>query len=201
MPYRLTYWPKRGRAEQVRVLLNEIGAEYEDVHIAPAELSSTKGLYFGSVPMLEDGSFRLCQGPVIMSYLARKHGLAPTELQASAKADAIALGAEDLRIEYFRMFGDRAAEKQAKFVDGNWTKRWLPCFSTLLEEGGGEHFFGTAPNHADIAVFDAIDATVTWVEGAKARLENAPTVQRFYQRIATRPKIAAYLASSRRTNG
>jgi len=201
MPYKLTYWPKRGRAEQVRVLLNEIGAEYEDVPIAHADLATTKGLYFGSVPMLEDGSFHLCQGPIIVSYLARKHGLAPTDLQLAAKADAIALGAEDLRIEYFRMFGDRAAEKQAKFVDGNWTKRWLPSLAKLLEEGGGEYFFGKTPNHADIAVFDAIDATVTWVEGAKAKLAAVPSMQSFYDRVAARPKIAAYLASNRRVNG
>ena len=72
MAYRLFYWALRGRGEQIRLLLNELGQDYEDVQVTPqgdfaklkAEGAGT--LAFGSVPMLEDGDFRLVQGPVIM---------------------------------------------------------------------------------------------------------------------------------------
>jgi len=51
-------------------------------------------LYFGSVPMLADGDFKLAQGPAIMNYLGRKHGIMPGDLRAAARVDAVVLGAE-----------------------------------------------------------------------------------------------------------
>ncbi len=204
MTYRLLYWKKRGRAEQIRLLLNELGAEYEDVPVAPGEefrklqAEGPEKLYFGSVPMLEDGAFRLCQAPVILSYIARKHAIAPTNLELASKADAIVLGAEDLRMRYFSLFG-AAKEKQAKFVQGDWSTRWRPSFEGLLAIGCGEYFVGGALTHADIAVWDVLDSISTWIEGAT--LEGYPNLQRFQRAIATRPRIASYLGSERRVKG
>src|SRR4029078_1391261 len=89
---RLHYWPKRGRAEQIRVLLNELDQPYEDVHLDGEKFRELRArrprvLWFGSIPMLEDGELRLVQGPVILSYLARKHGIAPARLEDAARAD------------------------------------------------------------------------------------------------------------------
>jgi len=203
-PYRLTYWAKRGRAEQVRLLLNELDQPYEDVHVerGPAFLAlrDEGALPFGAVPVLADGDFRLAQGPVILSYLARKHGIAPTDLQAAAKADSIAWGAEDLRTRYFGLFGERAPEKQAEFVAGAWRDRWLPCLSRLLEQNGDRpSFVGGALTHADVAVWDALDAILQWVAGAS--LAGAPRLAAFYDALKARPRIAAYLSSARRPQG
>src|SRR3954466_13315295 len=104
--YRLTYWNKRGRAEQVRLLLHELDAPFADVHVGQESpelraLQDSRTLMFGSVPLLEDGAFRLNQGPIILPYPPRKHGIAPGTLQDAARADAIALVAEDLRMRYF----------------------------------------------------------------------------------------------------
>lgn len=202
--YRLTYWKKRGRGEQIRLLLAELDQPYEDVHVGGDTFHSLQSarpseLYFGSVPMLEDGDFRLCQGCAIMSYLARKHGIAPHDSRDAARADAIALGAEDLRSEYFRLFGDDTASKQERFVHARWRERWLPSFDALLEQNGGAVFAGGALSHADIAVWDAIDAVTTWVAGAT--LDEHPRVGRFFAAIKERPRIAAYLASDRRPTG
>ena len=153
MTYRLFYWAKRGRGEQVRLLLNELGQDYEDVHIPMSEefLKIKKEgpgtLYFGSVPMLQDGDFKLVQGPAIMNYLGRKHGIMPSDPQAAAKTEAMVLGAEDMRIMYFRLLGDRAVEKQAKFVNGAWKDRWLSAWDGLLKLNG-EHRLpgGQVPN-------------------------------------------------------
>ena len=132
MTYRLFYWALRGRGEQIRLLLNELDQEYEDVHvdrdqqIAVMKKEGPGTLYFGSVPMLEDGEFRLVQGPVIMNYLGRKHGLMPSELRAAARVEALVAGAEDMRMAYFRTLGEGSGEKAAKFVAGDWAERWLP---------------------------------------------------------------------------
>jgi glutathione S-transferase len=113
MTYRLFYWAKRGRGEQVRLLLNDLGQDYEDIHVAIGDEfkqmreEGPGTLYFGSVPMLQDGDFKLAQGPAIMNYLGRKHGIMPRDPQAAAKTEAMVLGAEDMRMAYFRLLAGR----------------------------------------------------------------------------------------------
>jgi glutathione S-transferase len=203
MTYRLFYWALRGRGEQVRLLLNELGADYEDVHVSKKDRFKAMRdegpgtLSFGSVPMLQDGDFTLVQGPAIMNYLGRKHGIMPEDSRAAARTEAMVLGAEDMRMAYFRSLGDGKAEKQAKLVAGAWTDRWLPAWDGLLAINGDTGYLvGPSLTQADIAVWDALDAFVTWVEGASfggfARLE------RFYESVRARPGVAAYLASDRR---
>ncbi len=176
MAYRLFYWALRGRGEQIRLLLNELEQDYEDVYVAvDADFPRLKRegpgtLYFGSVPMLQDGDFKLVQGPVIVNYLGRKHGIMPSDSRAAARTEAMVLGAEDMRMAYFRLLGDgdRAAEKRSKFVDGEWNDRWLSAWNGLLElNGGNGYLVGSSLTQADLAVWDALDAIVTWIEGAK----------------------------------
>ena len=205
MAYRYFYWALRGRGEQVRLLLNELEQDYEDVYVAKdKEFPSLKRegagtLAFGSVPMLQDGDFKLVQGPAIMNYLGRKHGIMPSDPRLAAKTEAMVLGAEDMRMAYFRILGkdDRAAEKRAKFVAGDWNDRWLSAWDGLLRlNGGNEYLVGTSLTQADVAVWDALDAIVNRIDGADfgtfARVED------FYRSVAARPAIAAYLASDRR---
>jgi len=203
MAYRLFYWALRGRGEQIRLLLNELGEAYEDIHVSKAgrfKAMRDEGpgtLSFGSVPMLQDGDFTLVQGPAIMNYLGRKHGIMPTDVRAAARTEAMVLGAEDMRMAYFRTLGDGKAEKQAKFVAGAWMERWLPAWAGALELNGDTGYLvGPSLTQADIAVWDALDAVVTWVDGAS--LAGFPRVERFYESIRVRPGIAAYLASDRR---
>jgi glutathione S-transferase len=205
MPYRLFYWALRGRGEQIRVLLNEVEHDYEDVHVTKdGGFRRLKGegpgtLYFGSVPMLEDGAFRLVQGPVIMNYLGRKHGMMPGDLRAAARVEAMVLGAEDMRMAYFRLLGDNehAAERRRKFVGGEWRDRWLSAWDGLLEiNGDNSYLVGRSMTPADVAVWDALDAIVTWIEGAS--FGAFQRVEKFYEAVAARPAIAAYLASDRR---
>ncbi len=202
---RLIYWNKRGRAEQVRLLLHELGVEYEDAFITRRELAETNDrdpghFTFGSVPMLEDGAFRLSQGPAILGYLARQHGRVPGGLEVGARADSIVLGAEDLRILYFELFGPEGPSLQKAFVEGPLKRRWLPAFERLLREnGGGDWFSGNTLNHADIAVWDVLDSLLTWVEGAS--LDGYPRLRDFFDGVRVRPGIAAYLGSPRRPTG
>src|SRR5262249_33975122 len=147
--YRLTYWNKRGRAEQIRLLLHELGQPFENVHVGQESeefraLQRSRTVMFGSVPMLEDGAYSLCQGPVILSYPARKPGIAPSPLQDAARADAITLGAEDVRSRYLGLFGPDGAQRQRRFVESAWVPRWLFSFEGLLADSGTGYFVGPA---------------------------------------------------------
>jgi glutathione S-transferase len=198
MSYKLHYFAIRGRGEQVRLLLHALEIPFDDVRVNRDQFLEMRAegpgtLYFGSLPMLEDGSFRLCQGPTILSYLARKHGAVPTDLQLSAKADAIAWGAEELRMRYFKLFGEDRDKARAEFLQGDWQERWLPSLSGLLEINGNcGHFVGQDLTHADIAVWDVLDAFQVYVS---ASLEGHPTLQTFYHTVLGLPALAKYLAS------
>jgi glutathione S-transferase len=205
MPYRRFYWALRGRGEQIRLLLNELRQDYEDVHVSKdGDFPRLKGegpgtLYFGSVPMLEDGHFKLVQGSVIMNYLGRKHGIMRGDLRAAARVEAMVLGAEDMRMAYFRLLGndEGATERRRKFVGGEWRDRWLSAWDGLLEiNGDNGHLVGAFVTQADVAVWDALDAILNWIEGAS--LGGFGRVEKFYETVAARPAIAAYLASDRR---
>jgi glutathione S-transferase len=198
MSYRLYYFPIRGRGEQIRLMLHALTQPFEDIAVKREQFVEMKKegprqLAFGSLPMLQDGELHLVQGPVILGYLARKHGIAPGDLKQAARADAIALGAEDLRAKYFgTLSGDNADEKKAAFRDGDWRTRWLPSLEGLLELNGDTGFFvGDSLTHADIAVWDAIDGVLTNIAGAT--LEGCPRLVRFRESIAKRPAIAEYL--------
>ena len=132
-----------------------------------------------------------------MNYLGRKHGIMPVDPQAAAKTEALVLGAEDMRMAYFRLLGKDTTQRQTKFVSGDWKDRWLPAWSGLLDLNGDTGYFvGSSLTQADVAVWDALDAIVTWVEGV--RFGAFGTVERFYESIRARPAIAKYLESDRR---
>jgi glutathione S-transferase len=199
---KLTYWKKRGRGEQVRLMLHELALPYEENYVKGQGFRDLvalgpQKLMFGSIPLLEDGDFSLVQGPVILSYLAHKNGLLGEEVQVKAKADAIAWGAEDLRIRYFGLFGPDSEEKQRGFVEGDFKSRWLPALEGLLQLNQSETFFvGDALTHADVAVWDILDSMQEWVKGAS--LKSTPRLETFFEAFKSRPHIAAYLNSEDR---
>lgn len=197
---RLHYWFSRsGRAEQLRLLLAELDLRWREVDTewgsdAWRELTP-EPLWFGAQPaIVEPDGTSLTQSGVILSYLARKHGLDRGDLRDQARVDALVWTAEDLRMAVFRATsGDSATAKTAKFVEGEWPNRWLVGLDTCLSRN--EWVAGPAFTQADLALWDAVDQArakipaLPWPEGAVAR---------WAERVAARPRIAAYLRSDRR---
>ena len=197
MPYRLHYFPFRGRGEQIRLLFHALEIPFDDVRLDRAAFAALRAedparLTFGSLPMLEDDDFCLVQGPAIMAYLGAKHGARPAELRSAARCDALTLGAEDLRIRYFRAFGGDEAAK-ADFVRDEWAARWLPRLDAVLACNRSEqHVLGSVLSVADVALWDVLDAVTTFIPGAT--LDGYHRLQAFAGAFAARPPIAAYLA-------
>src|SRR4051812_48818940 len=84
----LIYFPVRGRAEIIRLVLAEAGVEYDEHPILKgepprngrptdfAELKASGLLPFQAAPVWEDADgFRLAQSLAIVRYLSKKHGL------------------------------------------------------------------------------------------------------------------------------
>ena len=94
----------------------------------------------------------------------------------------------------------RAAAKRraADFLESRAPK-FLRYFEDLLERGGGHYLLGRAVSYADLSLFQVADGLRYAFPKAMRRLEKkVPRVIALHDRVAARPRIAAYLASPRR---
>ena len=97
MPVELHYWNIRGNAEPIRLMMEYLGEEYEDVRmeqLAPdffpkwLEKKSKLEMEHPTLPYIVDGDTKLSMTLAIMKYLARKHGkLLPTNEVQEMRCD------------------------------------------------------------------------------------------------------------------
>ena len=82
-------------------------------------------------------------------------------------------------------------------MTGDWQQRWLPHLDGLLALNGATgHFVGEQMTHADIAVWDVLDAILINIESAK--LDGFTQLQGFYDAFRALPNVAAYVESGTR---
>jgi len=215
--YRVSYFDARGRAEQIRLLLHELAINFEDNRLnrdgfVALQKQENSPLTFGSVPLLEEGKQSMVQGTAILSYLAKKHGLYPSNIKDGQHADSVALGAEDLRTRLFdcpytkaKTSKDGKSEAEVAEIDKAIestktyatlvTSRWFPNFERILKNSGTGFAVGKSLTHADIALFDIVDAVTTCLGPFLPALDDkqTPLLVKFMNDIKSRPNIKKYL--------
>jgi len=222
-PYELYYWPNiPGRGEFVRLVLAETGAPWVDVGRLPrnegggmeAVLAFYTGKHGGhpvfAPPILKQGDFVLAQTAAICHFLGGRHGLAPSDEAGESHALELQLTLADLVDEvhdthhpisaalYYEDQKPAAKRRAAHFVTER-LPRFLGHFERVLEWNGGEWLVGKALSHADLSLFQALEGLAYAFPHAFARASEAtPGVLGLRERVRGRPRIAAYLASSRR---
>jgi glutathione S-transferase len=93
MPLELYDFPTSGNARKVRLLLAELGIEFEHVPVPRARPRPDWYLElnpFGGVPAIRDGELVLAESQAILRYLAAREGrddLYPSDPQARARVD------------------------------------------------------------------------------------------------------------------
>jgi glutathione S-transferase len=196
----LTYFEIRGRAEPIRLLLEEAGVVYDDVQISQDEWPKRKpSMPFGQVPMYREGDLELVQSHAILRHLARKHGLDGRDERQRVRCD--------IAIEAFRDIGDRMgavfgalgsnrADHQKAFVEDELPERLAALERFYDSNPAGPPFWvGEALTVADILAFN-------FIEGFEAAfpdsLRSTPHLREFSQQFAGRPRIQAYFQSDRR---
>jgi len=197
----LTYFFTAGRAEVSRLILEEAGADYEfdpitgDWFSKKSDLGDT--LWFGQVPLYRESSgFSIPQSGAIERYLARKYGFAGSDHEI-AVVDAIAEGVNDLAHHHrmadkFPIESERPAQIK-KFEEETFPK-WLGYFEKLLD--GKSFFVGNRLTYADLKYFCLIQRISQVNAGVGTILEYFPFSVQLIARIASRPKIKAYLESN-----
>ncbi len=200
----LIYFAARGRAEVIRLALEEAGVAYQEEHIkgqeAFAAMKASGRLPFLAVPVWVDGDFTLAQSGAIALHIARGHGLYGNGPREQAQIDQ-ALGAvDDVRGEVRKLMVAEPAKRgeiRAELLNGT-LPRWFGMLEKLLvaNQDGAGYLVGNALSIADLALWYLIELARD--NGFEAALTPCPKLLALFARIAARPRIAAYLASSRR---
>jgi len=197
----LMYFPIRGRAEAIRLILEDQGAQYEFKAVEREEWQRIKpSTPFGQIPMLTDGDFQLPQSNAIIRYLGRKYDMYGKGIRENAWVDAILDHAEDIRVEYLIMIYDKACSDEArhKHITEVFHIGLTKLEKLLVSNGGGDGWIvGSGCTIADITLFELLDQHLAL---EKNLLKDFPKLAGLHARVAARPRIAAYLASGKRAH-
>ncbi|KAL2023096.1 hypothetical protein VTK56DRAFT_3702 [Thermocarpiscus australiensis] len=170
-------------------------------------------------PFLKHGDLVISQTPNILLYLGRRLGLVPdadADPDGLYRVNALALTALDglsnephdchhpISAELY--YEDQKAESKRKAED--YVKRRLPKFLGYFERvlgskasGDGPWLYGGRLTYADLVLFQCMDGLKFMFPKAMAKLEREgkhSKVFELYRAVAERPRIKAYLESSRR---
>jgi glutathione S-transferase len=218
--YELFYWPGiQGRGEFVRLALEEAGASYVDVARATGGMPrlmqllgrSAKGqLEPCAPPFLRSGRLIIAQTANILMYVGARHRLVPADEASRLRANQLQLTIADLVQEahdahhpisgglYYRDQVPEARRRSASFL-GARVPKFLGYFERVLRANGGKALVGRSVSYVDLSMFQVMAGLRYAFPRAMKRV--APRVKGLYalaERIAARPRIAAYLASDRR---
>jgi glutathione S-transferase len=159
----LVYFPLRGRANLIRLILAHSGIQHTaTVPDWPAYKPKTP---FGQLPVLRQTSndsndFELSQSGAIVRYLARDAGLIPTDPQQAAFVESIVdawADVRDLAIDAF--FASESDKKKAVEKAVEATFQASAFHGKLLAKNAsvGSFYVGESATIADLALFDVVD--------------------------------------------
>ena len=219
MIYELYYWPEiQGRGEFVRLALEDAGAEYIDVARRRGGTSAMLKLLDDekiktppfAPPFLKAGKVLIGQTANILLFLGMRHGLAPRSEAGRLWTNQLQLTIADLVVEshdthhpiaaglYYEDQRPAAKRRAADFLKSRAPK-FLRYFEHVLERGGRHYLLGRNLTYPDLSLFQVVEGLRYAFPKAMRRLEKkAPRVIALHDRVAQRPRIAAYLASERR---
>jgi glutathione S-transferase len=218
----LYYWPTiQGRGEFVRLLLEEAGAEYVDVARRTGGMAAMMRFLNGkergalpfAPPFVRVGSVVVSQTANILAFLAPRFGLVPADDGRRAEASQIQLTIADLVGEahdthhpiagalYYEDQKKEAKRRARDFVDERMPKflGWLEEILDRNETSKGRWLVGRDRTYVDLSAFQVVEGLRYAFPNAMAGLESR--IRRLValrDRVAERPRIAAYLRSKRR---
>ena len=217
MRYELYYWPEiQGRGEFVRLALEEGDADYVDV--ARGKGGTAAMFKFMerhkhppyAPPFLKAGSLVIAQSALILHYLGPRLRLVPRSEADRLWAHQLQLTITDLVKEIHdthhpissQLYYEDQRKEAKRYTAEFWRHRvpkMLGYFEDVLDESGGPFVFGRRLSYVDLSLFQIVAGLRYAFPKRMKRFEkNVPHLVALHDRVAQRPRIAAYLASKRR---
>ena len=217
MRYQLYYWPTiQGRGEFIRLALEEAGADYVDVArkrgaAVEAMLARKREEHPPfAPPFLKAGNRLIGETANILLYLGARHGLAPKDEAGRLWAHQLQLTIADFLSEIHDThhpissalyYEDQRAEAK-RHTAYFWRYRvpkFLGYFERVITQSGGPFLLGRRLGYVDLSLFQIIAGLRYAFPKRMRRFEKkVPRVIALHDRVAKRPRIAAYVASERR---
>jgi glutathione S-transferase len=218
MPYELFYWPTiQGRGEFARLALEEAGAAYVDVAREAGGMARMMAAMDGAdhpsfaPPFLKADDLTLGQTANILLFLGQQHGLAPEDEAGRHWVHQLQLTIADLVAEshdthhpiasslYYEDQRPEAKRRAADFLETRLPKFFDYFEGVLTRPESKDYLTGATLTYADLSLFQVVAGLRYAYPQALARIDAAyPALSALHDRVAARPRIAAYLASNRR---
>ena len=223
MKYELFYWPHiQGRGEYIRLALEEAAVEYVDVARLPenegggrAAVSrlleqAADGRTPFAPPILRADKLLVSQTANILQYLGPRLHLVPPAEADRLWAHQLQLTLSDLVVEAHDThhpigkslyYEDQKPEALRRSVDFRKLRlpKFLGYFERVLTANGGDFLVGKTLSYVDLSMFQVMSGLDYAFPRAMAHaLAVFPRLTELHHRVQERPRIAAYLKSSRR---
>ena len=219
MRYELYYWPEiQGRGEFVRLALEEGGADYVDVARRGSGSDAMMKLIDServkrapyAPPILKAGKLVIAQTALILYYLGPRLRLVPRKEADRLWALQLQLTITDLvkeihdthhPISTALYYEDQrvAAKRYTREFWNNRVPKLLGYFENVLKHSHGPYVFGRKVSYVDLSLFQIVEGLRYAFPKRMKRFEKkVPRLIKLRDRVADRPRIAAYLQSDRR---
>jgi glutathione S-transferase len=197
----LVYFDIRGRAEPIRLLLEDMGAEYEDVQITENDWPNIKPTTpFGRMPVFRDGKHQIPETYAILYFLGRKYDLLGTDEPSRIRCD--------VTLETIKDFGNRSAavfgalsgsdsdDRRRAFVEQE-APALISALETFYGQNSSQNGFwaGDSLTIADFSAFNFVEGIENQFPGALASFSQ---LDGFRKQFAARPRVRDYQTSARR---
>lgn len=219
MRYQLYYHPTiQGRGEFVRLALEEAGADYVDVARRKGGVAAMMKIIEDkrnarppfAPPFLKAGNLLIAQTANILLYLGPRLNLAPRDEAGRLWAHQLQLTITDLVVEihdthhpissslYYEE--QRPAAKRCTVAFWRYrVRKFLGYFERVLQKNGGKYLIGGRLSYVDLSLFQMVEGLRYAFPKRMKRFERKiPGVIGLRDRVAKRPRIAEYVASTRR---
>jgi len=221
MRYELYYHPTiQGRGEFVRLALEEAGADYVDVARrkgkagVPAMMKIIENKRSAhppfAPPFLKAGKLIVAQTANILFFLGPRLNLGPRDEAGRLWTHQLQLTITDLVVEIhdthhpitsWLYFEEQrpAARRRTKDFWRYRVPKFLGYFERVLQTNGGRFLVGRRLTYVDLSIFQIIEGLRYAFPKRMKRFEKkVPGLVGLHDRVASRPRIKAYLASPRR---
>ncbi len=195
MRYELYYWPSiQGRGEFVRLALEDAGASYRN------KIPQNNRQVFAP-PYLKAGKLVIPQTANILLYLGPRLRLAPKSEAERLRLHGLQLTIADWLAEVHdthhpiaSSFYYEEQKREARRRAGIFLAERLPKFMRYFERAVDERF-----SYVHLSLFQMIEGLrFAFPNAMRKRQGRYSRLTAIHDRVAERPRIAAYLASKRR---
>lgn len=193
---RLTYFNVRGKAESIRLLLEDQKIDYTEHRYTMDEWKEVKPtLPFHQLPLYQENDLVIPQTQAILRYLARKHKLYGKDDIEAIRCDIFQEAILDSREELVRFFIDKDfEEKREKFTNENLQNR-LFLLNQFFVKNNSFYSVGKDVTYVDYLLWVYLDYVRIFHSPSLAKY---PALFEFKKMFEARKGVENYLKSERR---